>query len=51
MNFRKYFRVNIVLTLLFGLLSGTIFLFYPRIDDTPILSLYMVFSCVVLLYL
>jgi hypothetical protein len=51
MDFRKYFRVNIVLPLLFGLLSGTIFLFYPRIDDTPVLSLYMVFSCIVLLYL
>ncbi|MDR1232295.1 MAG: hypothetical protein LBK61_12955 [Spirochaetaceae bacterium] len=51
MDFRKYFSANIVLTLLFGLLSGTIFLYYPRIDDTPVLSLYMLFSCVVLLYL
>ncbi|MDR2418118.1 MAG: hypothetical protein LBD79_03590 [Treponema sp.] len=51
MDFRKYFKVNVVLPLLFGLLSGAIFLFYPRIDDTPILSLYMLFSCVVLLYL
>ncbi|MDR1225596.1 MAG: hypothetical protein LBK47_01685 [Prevotellaceae bacterium] len=51
MDYRKYFRVNIVLPLLFGLLSGAIFLFYPRIDDTPVLSLYMLFSCVVLLYL
>jgi hypothetical protein len=51
MDLRKYFRANIVLTLLFGLLSGAIFLLYPRIDDTPVLSLYMVFSCVVLLYL
>ena len=50
-GFKKYFKVNIVLPLLFGLLSGAIFLIYPRIDDTPILSLYMLFSCVVLLYL
>jgi hypothetical protein len=51
MGFRKYFKVNVVLPLLFGLLSGAIFLFYPRIDDTPVLSLYMLFSCVMLLYL
>jgi hypothetical protein len=51
MDFKKYFGVNIVLPLLLGLLSGAIFLFYPRIDDTPILSLYMLFSCVLLLYL
>ncbi|KZX15653.1 hypothetical protein MBFIL_06250 [Methanobrevibacter filiformis] len=51
MNFEKYFKVNIVLPLFFGLLSGLIFLFYPHIDNTPILSLYMLFSSVVLLYL
>jgi hypothetical protein len=51
MNFRKYLKVNVVLPLLFGLLSGAIFLFYTRIDDIPILSLYMLFSCAVLLYL
>jgi hypothetical protein len=51
MDFRKYFKSNIILSLLLGLLSGAIFLFYPHIDDTPILSLYMLFSCVVLLYL
>jgi hypothetical protein len=51
MEFRKYFRANIVLTLFLGILSGSLFLFYPRIDDTPVLSLYMLFSCVVLLYL
>ena len=51
MDLGKYFKINVVLPLLFGLLSGAIFLFYPRIDDTPVLSLYMLFSCVVLLYL
>jgi hypothetical protein len=50
-NIKKYLKVNIIFTLLFGLLSGLIFLFYPRIDDTPVLSLYMLFSCIVLLYL
>lgn len=48
---KKYLRVNIIFTLLLGLLSGLIFLLYPRIDDTPILSLYLLFSCIVLLYL
>jgi hypothetical protein len=51
MNIKKYLKANIIFTLLLGLLSGSIFLFYPRIDDTPVLSLYMLFSCVVLLYL
>lgn len=51
MNLKNYLKVNIILPLLFGLLSGTIFLFYPHIDDTPVLSLYMLFSCVMLLYL
>jgi hypothetical protein len=50
-DFRKYFRINIILPLVFGILSGAIFLFYPRIDDTPVLSLYMLFSTVMLLYL
>jgi hypothetical protein len=50
-DLKKYFKTNIILPLLFGLLSGGIFLFYPRIDNTPILSLYMLFSCVMLLYL
>jgi hypothetical protein len=50
-NIKKYLKANILFTLLLGLLSGLIFLFYPRIDDTPVLSLYMLFSCVVLLYL
>ncbi|MDR2535333.1 MAG: hypothetical protein LBD29_04785 [Treponema sp.] len=48
---KKYLKVNILFTLLLGLFSGLIFLFYPRIDDTPVLSLYMLFSCIVLLYL
>lgn len=51
MEIKKYLKVNIIFTLLLGLLSGSIFLFYPRIDDTPVLSLYLLFSCVVLLYL
>ncbi|MDR2485770.1 MAG: hypothetical protein LBD55_10285 [Treponema sp.] len=50
-HIKKYLKANIIFTLLLGLLSGLIFLFYPRIDDTPVLSLYMLFSCVVLLYL
>lgn len=48
---KKYLKVNIILTLLLGLLSGLLFLFYPRIDDAPVLSLYMLFSCVALLSL
>ena len=51
MEIKKYLKVNIIFTLLLGLLSGLIFLLYPRIDDIPILSLYMSFSCIVLLYL
>lgn len=51
MEIKKYLKVNIIFTLLLGLLSGLIFLLYPRIDDIPILSLYMLFSCIVLLYL
>ncbi|KZX15930.1 hypothetical protein [Methanobrevibacter curvatus] len=50
-DLKKYFKTNIILPLFFGVLSGGIFLFYPSIDDTPILSLYMLFSCVMLLYL
>jgi hypothetical protein len=38
MGFRKYFKENVISPLVLAVLSGTIFLFYPSIDDTLVLS-------------